>query len=90
MLSEKQVEDVCLAHTTTADTCRYAFRDGFEWFCAKCNRISKERIDEVIEDFEQDCLKNNVDPYAASMMPLGNNCAGYPFLRLVQQGYDCD
>lgn len=90
MLSKKQLEDVCLIGDNSYKRCRYLSQDETDytkWYCLK--RSSKANdIDVELEDFIRDSKKKNRDPRLDNV-PLGDNCAGYPILRHIHQGYDC-
>ena len=90
-LSQKQLEDVCLLHVGDSGTCRYLRSDEtyYNTFCCmKLRPNEQKKIDLKIGQFVRDCRKKNVNPHSANV-PLGDNCAGYPVLKHVQQGYDC-
>jgi len=46
-------------------------------------------IDSEITNYLVECQKRNRDPLKENL-PLGDNCSGYPMLRHLEQGYDCD
>ena len=89
MLSQKQLEDVCLIDRES-DACRYLMPDLLKygvWHCTKCKKVEKKRTDDKIELFVLECLKKGLDP-AATQVAMGDNCAGYPMLKYIEQGYD--
>ena len=90
MLSAKQQQDVCMIWSGGSDQCRYAKQDKQDpskWYCMKKIKTEKATIDSNVADFVTDCRKNGLDP-AASGAALGDNCAGYPLLKYIEQGYD--
>ena len=89
-LSLKQLTDVCLANSGTADVCRYLKQDDTDydkWYCLKHKVADKTRIDDKVSEHIRDCRKQGVDPADAGH-PLGDNCDGYPLLKYKSQGYD--
>ena len=95
MLSAKQQQDVCMIWCGAAQQCRYAKPDKVsynKWYCMKHRKKEKAVIDKQVSDFLADCRKQGIDPYSNSMgsVALGDNCAGYPLLKHIEQGYDKD
>lgn len=89
MLSDKQLKDVCLAWVNDHRCCRY-LDDGDSkgnYYCLKQRVDDKKSIDESVNKFKLECLKNGIDPKSMNE-PLGDNCQGYPLLKTVPQGYD--
>lgn len=89
MLSKKQLQDVCLLYDGTYKKCRYLDQDENDWtkwYCLK-KSAAKTKIDTELDDFVRDCRKKGKDPKKENV-PLGDNCAGYPILRYIEQGYD--
>jgi hypothetical protein len=89
MLSLKQLQDVCLVHGGSQQ-CRYLFQDDNQWdrwYCKKKRPVEKAKIDKKADEMVAECLKKKVDPDKHGF-PLGDNCAGYPVLKTVPQGYD--
>jgi len=88
-LTLKQVQDICLfGHG--ADQCRYLAEDGSfngKFFCLKKVSQQKPKIDDEVSEFIKKHNARGVDPYQMGL-PLGNNCAGYTFLKYKMQGYD--
>lgn len=81
-LTYKQLRDVCLIESTdNTKVCRYLSQDELDqnkWYCQKLNLIMKSKIDRnVLFDIKGEVAS-------------GNNCAGYPLLRNIKQGYDVD
>ena len=81
-LTPRQVEDVCLLHhSDKSKTCRYLLQDDLQdkWYCQKFRPLEKEKIDNRLEKIQNRNFGN---------IPSGDNCAGYPLLKHVDQGYD--
>lgn len=80
-LSPNHLEHVCLLGLPDASkTCRYLRNDELDpskWHCQKLAVQSKKRIDLEVE-------------MSPEGMPSGDNCAGYPILKNIVQGYDLD
>lgn len=90
-LSQKQLQDVCMLHGQS-DACRYLGEDdndASKHYCLKKRQSDKSRIDKRVNQYIADCKSKGVDPYAQNI-PLGDNCKGYPVLKVINQGYDCD
>jgi hypothetical protein len=88
-LSLRQLQDVCLINANDSRTCKYAARDEKDhslWFCLK-KSSKKAEVDDEVEDELKNLKKKGLDP-KRQRMPLGDNCAGYPILRHIKQGYD--
>jgi hypothetical protein len=49
----------------------------------------RDKIDQSVQKYYEECKKMGVDPHSQGS-PLGDNCAGYPLLRHIEQGYDKD
>lgn len=94
MLSHKHIQDVCLVgHLAGVLTCRYVQQDRNDytkWVCLKHKKAEKNRIDDKVDAYVLLCLKKGLDPTAIGGMALGDNCAGYPILKYIEQGYDHD
>jgi hypothetical protein len=90
MLSQKQLQDICLMFSGNCRQCRYLREDpmAWQWYCVKHKKSTKEKTDEKIAQFIAECKKNGIDPYSQGEA-LGDNCKGYPILKHIQQGYDC-
>ena len=88
MLSDKQLNDVCLLHQDHGQ-CRYLDEDPRTWqyHCMKHRKVRKDDIDEKVSDFLIECKKKGVDPDSQGF-PMGDNCSGFPVLKHIQQGYD--
>lgn len=91
MLSDKQLQHVCLAHQGAA-SCRYMKQDPQDWrkcLCVKLLPALKKAADKAVEKHVQDCKAHGVDPYT-QWTPVGNggSCKGYLPLSKVLQGYD--
>lgn len=90
MLSDKQLEDVCLAFDPTSSRCRYLDQDGedmHKFYCLKKMIDRKAIIDLETKNYITDSQKKGEDPYKKNV-PLGDNCGGYPKLKYLVQGYD--
>lgn len=88
-LSLKQVQDICLVGSG-ADQCRYLAEDSSfngKFFCLKQVAQQKPKIDAEVAEFIKKHNARGVDPHQMGL-PLGNNCAGYIFLKHKLQGYD--
>lgn len=87
-LSNKQVKDVCLAgHGYQA--CRYLSPDSQSWGRYNCLKLTAQKrvIDEEVRDTLIALVAKGVD-FRKQKLPVGDNCAGYPLLRIIEQGYD--
>ena len=92
MLSNKHLQDVCMAGHHDSRQCRYLAQDEMDWrkwYCHKKMAARKKKIDEAVLQYLDKCKKSGADPHAQGV-PLGDNCEGYPILRHIQQGYDQD
>jgi len=92
MLSNKQLQDVCLCYSGGSAQCRYLAQDEVDWkkwYCQKLIRSKKDKIDVTVEKYREECRKAGTDPFSQGS-PIGDNCSGYPLLRHVEQGYDKD
>jgi len=92
MLSKLQLLNVCLLYSGDHKKCRYLSQDHQDynkWYCIKHKPAEKDKVDQTIQDFISDCKKKGLDPYSQGVA-LGDNCAGYPVLRYIEQGYDKD
>lgn len=89
-LSKKQLQDICLLFDGTYKKCRYLAQDDVDWskyYCLKKQPSKKAEIDVETDDFIRETRKKNKDPLKENV-PMGDNCAGYPILKFVDQGYD--
>ncbi len=88
-LTQKQIANVCLFGQN--GQCRFLDQDAFAYDKFICKKISPERkgIDKEVAEFLKECKDKNVDPYDSGL-PVGDNCAGYLPLQVLQQGYDVD
>lgn len=89
-LSNKQLQDVCMLYCGDSRQCRYLAEDddnSSKWYCLKKRKSDKDRIDQRINQFVADCARKKIDPKSQNI-PLGDNCAGYPVLKIIDQGYD--
>ena len=88
-LSLKQLHDICLLNDNDGKKCRYVAQDDTNpsvWFCLK-KSSKKTEIDAEADDFIKDAKKKG-SSIKKQGPPLGDNCAGYPILRYIKQGYD--
>lgn len=88
-LSKKQLSDVCILYGGNIQ-CRYldeALNDKGE-LVHVCRKMSAEGkvIDEELDDLLNEAQQVGTKP--EDHIPLGNNCAGYPALPNISQGYD--
>lgn len=82
-LTLKQKKDICLS-SKGYEKCRYLSAD--EQFCLK-KTSQKKVIDEEVGDALSEMKENGID-YRNQHVPLGDNCSGYPMLKLIDLGYD--
>ena len=90
-LSNKQLQDVCMLYCGDHRQCRYLAEDDNDhskWYCLKKKKTDKDKIDKRMAQFVKDCAQKGIDPKSQNI-PMGDNCAGYPVLKVIQQGYDC-
>ena len=88
MLSQKQLRNVCLVSSGNCKTCRYLYNDENDyskWYCSKKLVSKKQKIDGAVAEFLKECKKQSIDP-KSKLVPLGDNCHGYPILKHVVQG----
>ncbi len=79
-LSKNQVNNICLIGSGNA-TCRYLAVDDSDYskfHCLKHKSEIKKKIDALI----------NISSSKSTSIPIGDNCAGYPILKNIEQGYD--
>lgn len=91
MLSQKQLQDICLMFIGDHRQCRYLREDpqSWQWYCMKHKQTTRDQIDENVDHFIEDCKRQGIDPYR-QQVPLGDNCQGYPIFKNIEQGYDKD
>lgn len=88
VLSKTHVKDVCLVGGPVELTCRYLRVDDYDptvFYCSKLRPTEKKKIDLLVRQHLKVCQEKKVDPSS----PIGDNCPGYPILKIIQQGYDC-
>lgn len=88
MLSQKQLQNICLLGRRDNKSCRYLYQDDVDyrkWYCSKLLRGKKERVDGAVDDFIAECKKQGIDP-SSRAVPLGDNCPGFPILKHIIQG----
>lgn len=91
MLSIDHLKNVCLIGDNSHRKCRYLSQDEKDytkWYCLKKTGKAKQ-IDAEVSQYMMDCAMKGINPHDAQL-PLSDNCAGYPLLRNIKQGYDCD
>lgn len=90
MLSERQVEDICLAYQG-ARQCRYLEGDPQDYTKFHCRKKTPDRsiIDEVVDDHIKQCAKNGTDPNDDDNA-IGDNCSGFLPFKDIRQGYDLE
>lgn len=89
-LSKKHLQDVCLLQGGYKK-CRYLAQDDTDytkWYCLK-KTSKKDEIDQEVDDFVRETKKKGQDPKKTGTA-LGDNCEGYPILKIIEQGYDKD
>lgn len=89
MLSQKQLQDICLVFIGDNRQCRYLQEDptSWQWYCIKHKQSSRDRRDQQIDSFLEECKKNGINPKNQGVA-LGDNCPGYPIFKNLMQGYD--
>lgn len=88
MLSQKQLQNVCLSGRHDHKTCRYLYQDDIDyrkWYCAKLLQSKRKKVDDAVSEFTKECKKKGIDPKSRAV-PLGDNCQGFPILKHVTQG----
>lgn len=87
-LTNKQLNDVCLLGQGHR-SCRYLSPDDQSWGKYHCIKLSvqKKVCDEEAADTRAKMLANGQDVRKQGV-PMGDNCSGYPLLRIIDQGYD--
>lgn len=89
MLSNKQLNDVCLAYSKDSSSCRYLSIHNGAYHCCKLHLGTKKMLDEKVESIHKFHKSRGEDP-KDSLLPIADNCKGYVYgLNYVQQGYDC-
>lgn len=91
-LTTKQLTDVCLLNDSNHKTCRYLKNDDLEpskWYCCKLRENDKSKIDSRTKQLLKDCRDRGINPKTLNVA-MGDNCSGYPLLKLIDQGYDVD
>lgn len=88
MLSQKQLQNICLANRGNNKTCRYLYQDDIDlrkWYCSKKHADKKGKVDGAVADFLKECKNKGIDPKTRGV-PLGDNCSGFPILKHIVQG----
>lgn len=89
VLSAAHVRDVCMLNKGSKQCIFLEEGDNYNSFY--CKKLSNEKVhfeedrDNTIKEFK----KKGIDPYK-STVPLGDNCEGYIYLKVLEQGYDKD
>lgn len=89
-LSQNQLKHVCMINGGYRQ-CRYLAQDEQDyskWYCLKKTGQAKQ-IDEDLDD-TLESLKQRKMNYKTQGLPVGDNCNGYPLLKIIDQGYDVD
>ena len=92
MLSKLQLENICMCNAKDSRTCKYLADDDVvfgRYYCFKQRPVEKANIDTILNKYIKDCESKGTDPFDSNI-PLGDNCAGYPVLKYIEQGYDKD
>ncbi len=88
-LSKNQVQHICLPNAGY-QTCRYLSPDNtgypIKYHCLR-QTPQKKIIDEEVNDHLKQLKVKNLS-YKNQNVPVGDNCSGYPLLRIIEQGYD--
>ena len=89
MLSQPQLQNICLLLVGDHRQCRYLQEDTltWQWFCVKQKKLTKGRIDKNLNAFFEECNEKGLD-HKSQGIPLGDNCRGYPIFKNIVQGYD--
>jgi len=88
MLSQNQLQSVCLYGCGHSGQCRYIREDPGNknvFNCYKLRPEEKKKIDQKVEEHIKSCKKKGEDP-AAKGHPLGDNCKGELILKNVTTG----
>ena len=91
MLSKRQLINVCLVGEFNHKRCRYLVRDDKDhtkYYCMKLTNEAKE-IDAKLERARDGYMKRGINPNVSNIAG-GDNCAGYIYLKTIEQGYDKD
>lgn len=88
MLSPNHLKNICLHNQEGC--CRYLDQDDFDYskcYCLKLRKSAKDAIDTAVKKKLEEYKKKGLDPYEHEQN-FGDNCAGYPYLKTLMQGYD--
>jgi hypothetical protein len=91
MLSERQLQDVCLWFSGYKQ-CRYLRFDDMQMdqcYCIKLRQEERDKADDKVLCHLSECAMKSINPQNQDV-PIGDNCSGYPLLKFVEQGYDVD
>lgn len=84
-LSKNQVNNICLIGSGST-ACRYLSVDDDDYskfHCLKHKLEIKKKIDILVNNYSASTNTNKLP-----IIPIGDNCAGYPILKNIDQGYD--
>lgn len=87
-LSLKHVQDICLLGNGEKQ-CRYLASDDVnydQFHCLKHKQEIAKKIDNEVN--KQKSKIQNPNAFSPVLLPLGDNCKGYPILKNINQGYD--
>jgi hypothetical protein len=88
-LTSRHLAEVCMQGCHDAGlTCRYLRNDEIDeskWYCQKLQPEIKSRIDRDVN-----AVLESIRRPEKIKMPCGDNCAGYPLLKYIPQGFDAD
>lgn len=88
-LSLKQLQDVCMIYNQS-NQCRYLRQDVQNynnWYCVKLKQAEKDKVDIKVQKMLAEAKQNGLKP-DQSGVAYSDNCAGYPLLKHIEQGYD--
>jgi hypothetical protein len=84
-LTQEHVVDICLLHEGSR-CCRYLMPcddNPGQFNCLKHKKELKSKIDKLVKE-----EKIKPQPNPNQILPLGDNCQGYPVLKHISQGYN--
>lgn len=69
--------------------CRYLDMHTYGVFCCLKQTAKKDDIDDACKKTLANLKKNGQDPVLHGMpLGTGGSCKGYPFLKIIKQGFD--
>lgn len=86
-LTNKHVADVCY-YDGGKHCCRYLgdeYVDGKTIFFCQKHSVDRDRIDQMVNEH---IVALNFSMLNDDDTPVGDNCKGYPVLKVLPQGYD--